>query len=104
LAIELAPELLDLQLQACDQRFGAGSLRRQPRDLRLGGVCPGLFGGQSRLQFGDLGEAVFHTWSLAKTSPEFRRNLRLSDLFSAQPARDGRQVWRGLRQSMPSRR
>src|SRR5690606_17723392 len=77
LAIELAPELLDLQFQAYDQCLGARRLRRQLRDLRLGRVCTSLFGGQSCLQLSNRGGAVLHAWSLAETGSGFRRNLRL---------------------------
>src|SRR5690606_13371154 len=81
LSKELAPELLDLQLQACDQRVGAGSVRRQLRDLRLGFVCARLFSGQACLQFSNRGMAVFHTRSPARIGRKSAEIRQFPGLF-----------------------
>jgi hypothetical protein len=53
-AVDLPPQLLDLQLLAGDQRLGIGLPRTRHGGLGLGDIGPGTLGEQRRLQRRDV--------------------------------------------------
>ena len=124
-AEELPPQLLDRQLQEGDLGFRVRHLRRRDGSPRLGLGRLGLglrslgfrrrrprLGANrlgrgrrkrpsQRVDPGPLGHA-----RKPSTSPDSTRDppRRVSHYVADQPARDGRQLWTGFRQSIPSSR
>ena len=95
LAEERATELLDHQLQGGDLRFGV-------RHLRLGVRGPRLGRRQRGLQRVDVRSIQHDRKRITTSGPPLRQSCRMSPFAARQPAREGRQVRTGLRQSIPS--
>ena len=118
LAVKRATELLDHQLQGGDLRFGIRHLRRRvggPRlglggfdlgvsRLRLGIDRLGFRHSQRRLQRVDVRSVRHARKRITTTVTPLRQSCPVSLFAARQPARDGRQVRTGLRQSIPSSR
>ena len=104
LAVERSPELLDHQLHGGDLRFGVGHLRLGVCSPRLGLGRFGLRRRQRGPRRVDV-RSVRHAWKRITTSgPPLRQSCPMSHFAAGQPARDGRHVRTGLRQSIPSSR
>ena len=115
---ELAPELLDGQLQKGDLGLGVGHLRRRdgsPRlglgrlrlglrslGLRLGSLALGRHEG--RPQCRDIGPACHRRDRITAPDSPLQQSSPVSRFAADQPARDGRQLSTGFRQSIPSSR
>ena len=97
LAVKRATELLDHQLQGGDLRFGLGGLRPGIDHL-------GFRRSQRRPQSVDVRSVGHARKRITTTAPPLCQSCRVSPFAARQPARDGRQVRTGLRQSIPSSR
>ena len=94
---ELAPELLDGQLEEGDLGLGV-------RHLRLGVRGPCLRCCEGRLQGCDVGPAIHRRDRITAPDSPLQQSWRVSSFAADQPARDGRQVRTGFLQSIPSSR
>ena len=97
LPVQLPPELLDRQLQEGDLRRGVGHLRLCVYSPRLGRH-------EGRLQRCNVGSAGHRRQRITAPNSALQQSLRPHRSTADQPARDGRQVRTGLRQSIPSSR
>ncbi len=101
LAVELPGQLFDLQSLMCDYGGIVGSLGLGDRQFRLDPRRPGALGNERRPQRVNIVRQVFASgspWRNGITNP----GRRLAENTAGYPARCGRNVWRGFRQSMPS--
>ncbi len=76
-AIVLAPEFGDLQLQMLDHRFRGRDHRPGLRQLALGSLGAGLRSGKRGAQSGDLGGGIWHGQSLPRRHAYTQQNKGL---------------------------
>ncbi|MBB6414154.1 hypothetical protein HNQ71_006863 [Mesorhizobium sangaii] len=100
-AVEFAPQLLDLQLEVCDQRFCRGAHRLSTRRNGLRLHARGPLGEDHRMGASKIGrkriKGGFHRRERITSSPRSQRQNRY-------PIDVGRQVSCGFRQSIPESR
>ena len=110
-AIHLAPQLLDGQLEERDLGFSVRDHRRRVRSPRLG--LGGLCLGRERLYLGHrkglpqrayVGSAGHPRQRITAPDSELQQSRHPCRRAVDQPARDGRQLRTGFRQSIPSSR
>ena len=104
LAVKRATELLDHQLQGGDLRFGVRHHRRRVGGPRLGIDRLGFRRRQRGPQRVDVRSVRHARKRITTTAPPLCQSCPMSHFTARQPARDGRQVRTGLRQSIPSSR
>ena len=99
--VELARQFLDLQSLVCDEGLIVGRLGPGHRQFRLDPRRPGALGKQRRAQRINVFRQVFtprHHAAIESQIPA----AGSQKVRSGYPARCGRNVWRGFRQSIPS--
>ena len=101
MAVVVAPELGDLELEMLDHRLGGRDHRPGLRQLALGDRGTSLRRRQGSAQSGNLGSGIGHAKSIPRAGETPDKIWAFANYY---PAFVGRCVHRGLRQSIPSRR